>query len=224
METENKTPEETKADSSSSGQRVEDVREAMLTSAQGVLARVKPIIVAPQQAWVDIKREPETIESFYKTYLAYLIPITPVCTFIGMAIVSGAPFFGQLVVMILSLVVGFIVPYIAAMICEKVAPMCDGEVSRSDALRLVGYSATPGYISGFFMLIPVFGLIGSIISLYSIYLFYLGVPVMTSVPQKQVIKFMAITIVAWIVVSIVLGLFVTMFAVGGAAGGAIAGM
>jgi hypothetical protein len=223
VETENNTSDENQS-ASDAGQRVEDARQAVLSSAQGVLARAKPILVSPQTAWPSLKRETESIESFYKTYLTYLIPITPVCTFVGAAIVSGAPFFASVVMMVVSLVIGFLVPFLAAVVCEKVAPMCEGEVSRADALRLVGYSATPGYLAGVFSLIPVFGLIGSLIGLYSIYLFYLGVPVMTSVPQKQVIKFMAIVIVSWIAISIVLGIFAAMFAFGGMAGGAVAGM
>lgn len=198
-------------------ERIEEVREAVLVSAKNIINRALPFLKNPRGKWPEIQQEEEDTLSYYKNYLIPLIAIRPVCIFIGYGIVNrnmGASFFGSFAAMIAFFAIGLVLPYIAALIFEKVAPMCEGEISLEAGVRLIGYSLTPVYFAGLFTLIPALQIIGIFFAVYAGYLFYLGIPVMAGVPKENIIKFMAISLVAFVAVSLVLQMLAAYLTIG----------
>ena len=68
------------------------------------------------------------------------------------------------------------------------------------------------WVAGVLHLVPVLGVLTILAALYSIYLFYLGLPVVMSTPTAQVIPYMLVSAVVVIVVSLVLGAVTTAMA------------
>lgn len=198
-------------------ERIEEVREAVLASAKTILDRALPFLKNPRGKWPEIQQEEEDTLSFYKNYLIPLIAIRPICIFLGYGIVNrnmGASFFGSFIGMIAFFAIGLVLPYIAALIFEKVAPMCEGEISLESGVRLIGYSLTPVYFAGILTLIPALQILGIFFAVYAGYLFYLGIPVMAAVPKENIIKFLAISLVAFFAVSFILHMLAAYLTIG----------
>ena len=58
--------------------------------------------------------------------------------------------------------------------------------------QLVAYSSTAVWVSGIFNIIPSLSILG-FLGLYSIYLFYLGIPVMKKTPDDKRITYMIVS-------------------------------
>jgi len=75
----------------------------------------------------------------------------------------------------------------------------------------VAYASTPVWIAGVFNLVPMLAFLIIFAALYSVYLFYLGVPVLMKTPQDKVIPYMIVSVVViilvYVVISLVLGVF-----------------
>ena len=209
--------ESTESAGTAKNERVEEIREAVLESTKDIVSRIKPFLMDPRGTWPRIKEENESALQFYQNFLVSLVAIKPVCVFVGYGIVDrryGVSFFGAFAFMIVYFLVALAMPYIGALVCQKVAPMCEGEISSEDGLRLIGYSSVPMYLSGLLSLIPAFEFLGSVIALYGAYLFYLGVPVMAKVPKQNIIKFILISIGIYLAAFICLALPATLMTIG----------
>ncbi len=80
------------------------------------------------------------------------------------------------------------------------------------AIKVAAYSATPQWIAGIFGLIPALLVLVMIAALYSLYLFYLGLPVLMKVPQEKAMVYTVVVIVAVIVLFLVVGAMTTRMA------------
>jgi hypothetical protein len=176
--------------------------------------RVKRIITDPKAEWPIIEREPTTVEKLFREYIALLAAIPVLATMIG-SVVFGytLPFVGTvrtpivqaIVTAVFSYVFALIGVYIAAFVVDKLAPTFDSKPDFTQALKLVAYAYTPVWIAGVLYIIPMLGILVLLAGLYSIYLFYLGLPVMMKTPEAKVIVYMIVAAVVMIVVGIVMG-------------------
>jgi hypothetical protein len=114
---------------------------------------------------------------------------------------------------IVSWVLSLVGTWLAGLIVEKLAPTFQSRSDPVQALKLVIYAMTPVWVAGVLNLVPALGILVILAALYSIYLFYLGLPPVMGTPPDKVIPYMAVSAVVVIVVSIVLGM-VTAAAVG----------
>jgi hypothetical protein len=176
--------------------------------------RVVSILTKPKEEWAVIAAEPTDVQKLYRDYIVPLSAILPICNFIGTSIVGISTFVGTYRVplmtalssAIVSYVLGLVGVYVSAVIIEKLAPTFQSQSDRMAALKLVAYASTPAWLAGVFNLIPMLAVLGIIAALYSIYLFYLGLPVMMKTPADKVIPYMAVSAVVIIVVYIVAAL------------------
>ena len=67
------------------------------------------------------------------------------------------------------------------------------------AIKLSAYSATAGWVAGIFYLIPSLWILAAIGGLYSLYLFYLGLPVLMKVPAEKAVPYIVVIIISVIV-------------------------
>ena len=70
---------------------------------------------------------------------------------------------------------------------------------------MVAYATTASAVAGIFYILPALSFL-IIVGLYSIYLFYIGLPKLKKTPEDQVVVYMIVSAVAIIVVSIVVGM------------------
>jgi hypothetical protein len=107
---------------------------------------------------------------------------------------------------LVSYVISLVVVYVVALIVDALAPNFGGTKSQMNALKLVAYSATAGWVASIATVIPVLGWIVAIIgSLYGIYLLYLGLPVLMKCPEDKAVIYLVVIVVVYILLTWVLG-------------------
>ena len=178
--------------------------------------RVTGILTKPADEWPAIAAETIDPVGLMRDYAAPLAAIPAVCRFIGMTVVGiSVPLLGTIRTGIVRGAAGAIVSWVfalagawlAAMVVEKLAPTFQSRGSMVHALKLVVYSMTPVWVAGVLNLIPALAPLGIIAALYSVYIFYLGLPVMMGTPADKVVPYMAVSALVIIVLSIILGAF-----------------
>ena len=182
-----------------------------------LIDRVKKILNDPRREWPIIAAEPTTTEKLYSSYIVPLAAIPAIAGFIGSSIIgylaavrrhlprrhhqrAGQP---RSVIYVLTLVM----VYVAAMIIDKLAPTFESTPNQLQALKLVAYSYTAAWVASVFNAIPVLLPIAFLGGLYSIYLFYVGLPVTMKTPESKVIPYMVVSAVAMICLAMLVGLF-----------------
>jgi Yip1-like protein len=184
--------------------------------------RVVNIITKPESEWRTIAGESADVAGLFRDYAVPLSAIPAFCRFVGMSVVGvSVPFLGtvrtdvvrSLAGAIVSWVLSLVGTWLAGLIVEKLAPTFQSRSDPVQALKLVIYAMTPVWVAGVLNLVPALGILVILAALYSIYLFYLGLPPVMGTPPDKVIPYMAVSAVVVIVVSIVLGM-ITAAAVG----------
>jgi hypothetical protein len=171
--------------------------------------RVVGILTAPQQEWPVIASEPADVPTLYRSYIAILAAIPAIAIFLGLMVI-GMPIAGRfgmsaaLSAGLSTYVSSLVTPLIAAIVIAKLAPSFQSISDITQALKLVAYASTPGWIAGVLYLVFALSPLVLIAALYGIYLFYLGLPVVMKTPQDKVVPFMVVAALIVIVVSVVL--------------------
>ncbi len=184
-------------------------------AARDLKTRVINILTKPKEEWPVINFESTSVASLYSNYIAILAAIPIVAGFIKMALL-GISVFGitgrvgilsGLISAIVSYALSLIGIYVAALVIEKLAPAFQSQGDTVQAMKLVAYAYTAAWLSGVFNLLPYFGtLIIFAGAIYSIYLFYLGLPVLMKTPQDKVVVYMIVSAVVVIVIYFVIAL------------------
>lgn len=178
-------------------------------------ARVTNILKDPKREWPVIAAEPTTIEKLYSSYIAPLAAIPAIATFIGYSIVGlSLPFVGTyrvgivrgVVSAFVSYVVSLVAVYVAAMVVDWLAPKFESTPNQLQALKLVAYSYTASWVASIVLVIPALAMFSIIGGLYSIYLFYIGLPVMMKTPESKVIPYMLVSALAVIFMGMILAM------------------
>lgn len=170
--------------------------------------RAKSFVVDPEGTWPIVKAEPGSERDLYRNFILMMAAIPPLCQLIGGGIIGGQGFGAALNVAVISYLIGIISIYLLALVFERLAPLFGGKPSRLNCLRLIAYGYSASYLAGVLNLVPsaLVAFIVALLSLYSIYIFYTGISVMTDVPQERRLGFFAASIVAGIVVMFIIGI------------------
>jgi hypothetical protein len=186
---------------------------------QALIARVKGIIMSPKSEWQMIDGESATVGGLYRGYIMLLSAIPPLATFIGMSVFGmSIPFIGTyrvpmgsaLTSAIVQYVLGLAGVYALALIIDALAPTFEGQKNQVQALKVAAYSSTASWLAGIFALIPGLRLL-SILGLYSLYLLYLGLPVLMKSPREKAMGYTVVAIICAIVIFWVIGAIGGMF-------------
>ena len=194
-----------------------------------LVERARNILLTPQTEWAVIEAEPTDPKTLYTSYIAILALIPAVAGLIftvflaslfGSRIGVGIAVGAALAQYVLSLIMVFAVAFIA----DALAPSFDGQKNLNQALKLVGYAMTAAWIAGAFVIIPLLGWLVSLLgSLYSLYLFFLGAPILMKVPESKVVAYTAVVVVIAIVVGFAIAM-INASIIGMGAVGMVSGM
>ncbi len=178
--------------------------------------RAKGILLNPKNEWAVIDTEPATTSSLYSGYIVPLAAIPPVASFIGWSLLGvsvlgfryriamGTSLTGAVVQYGLSLVGTFVL----ALIIDALAPNFGGQKSQVQALKVAAYSSTASWVAGIFLLIPSLSVLAALGGLYSLYLLYLGLPIVMKAPNEKALGYTAVVVIAAIVLYVVIGIAV----------------
>jgi hypothetical protein len=182
-------------------------------NVESLIERIKSILVDPDTEWPIIADERTTVAAVYRDYVLILAAIPAVFGFVkGSLIGIEVPMIGTIRVgigagiaaMIVSYALGVAQVYVIARIVDALAPTFAAQRDPLQALKLSAYAFTAAWVAGLGQIVPW---VGALIALaggfYSIYLFYLGLPVLTKCPRDQAVSYTATCVVVAIVFSLI---------------------
>lgn len=179
-----------------------------------IVERAKGVILRPKAEWPIIDAEPSSVASLYTQYLIPLALIGAVARLIGMSVIGiSVPFIGRIRVPITSgltsavfgLAMLLIGVYVWAIIINALAPTFNGRRDMTSALKLAIYAGTPVLAAGILSILPSLFIVQVIAAIYSLYVLYLGFPVLMKVANDRAVGYTAATIVSGIVLGVVIG-------------------
>lgn len=183
-----------------------------------LIQRATDITLKPSTEWEVIAPEVTTTADLYKSYIMPLAAIPVVASFLGMTLIGmSVPFVGNIrtpiVTGVTTLVLGFLVSlistFVIAQIINALAPSFGGEKNSAQALKVTAYAFTPAWLAGILNIVPMLGMLGIFAGLYSIYVLYLGLPVLMKAPKDKAVGYTVVSVLCAIVLSIVLGVVTT---------------
>lgn len=183
-----------------------------------LVERVKRILLTPQTEWEVIAAEQTTTQELYTKFIMPVAAIGPVAQFIGYSL-FGVSIFGTtyrvpivsgLTSALVTYVLTLVGTYILALIIDSLAPTFKGRQAQIQALKVAAYSSTAAWVAGIFALIPGLRFL-AILGLYSVYLLYLGLPVLMKTPRDRALIYTGVVIIAAIVLFMVTGIIASRF-------------
>ena len=185
------------------------------SSAEGMIARAKELILRPLPTWEQIQAEESTIEELYRRWVIPLAAIPPVCHAASLIAFGGYQIFGIHYHLGLVGILGralasygltLAAVLVLAIVVDELALRFGGERGRTQAFKLAAYSATPGWLAGVFLLLPNLGEVASILGgLYGLYLLYLGLPILMRNHVDQTLTYFALTLLVLIGLGVLMG-------------------
>ena len=182
------------------------VQDQPSVDINGIIARVKAILLSPAAEWEKIDLEPATIRSLYMGYILVLAAIGPVCTAFGGLVFGYGTWLvhyrpsvsAALSQAILGYLLSLVMVFVLGLIIDALAPSFDGQKNRIQAFKVAAYSMTASWVAGAFGLIPALSML-SILGLYGFYLLYLGLPRLMKSPPDKAMVYTLVTVVAAII-------------------------
>lgn len=177
------------------------------------LARIQSILLKPRDTWAEIARESPSVQSLFTGYVVWLAAIPALAGFIGTSLIGTSvfgvtvrvPLLTGLTQMLVSYVFSLVSIGLLAFIIQSLAPRYGGVADRTRATQVAAYSATAAFLGGVFALLPTLAALGLLAGLYSLYLLYLGLPLlMQSTPEKS-LAYTVVTVIAAVLLSLVVG-------------------
>ncbi|MGB2880992.1 MAG: Yip1 family protein, partial [Rhodoferax sp.] len=165
-----------------------------------IVQRVQDILLKPKETWPAIDAEGGDTASIYKNYLIYLALVPAVAGFIGLSLIGvgvfgvsyRVPLISGLAHMVVGYVMSLVMVFVVGLIADALAPSFGGTKNPLNALKLVAYGSTAGFLGGVFSLLPSLSILGVLAAAYSIYLIYIGVPVMMKSPPEKAAGYTAV--------------------------------
>jgi hypothetical protein len=174
-----------------------------------LFARAKAILMTPRQEWVVIDAEPVNVGALLMGYVLPLAAIGPIASFIGFSLFGFGGLFRLSIgtgisLAITSFIMAIVGVFVLAWIINALAPSFGATQSMSQAIKLAAYSSTAAWVAGIFGLIPPLAIIAALGGLYSLYLCYLGLPVLMKSPADKTMTYFIVIIVAAIIIYFVI--------------------
>jgi Yip1 domain len=172
--------------------------------------RVRAILLQPGTTWKMIDAEFTKPAELYKKWILPLAAIGPVCSTISMilfgqriaftSLTNRVPFSTIVTRGITAYVLGVLAVFVLAQVINVLAPSFGGQKNDVQALKAAAYAATAGWIGGVSALIPALWPVGLLFSFYSLYLLYVGLPIVMKVPSNQTAGYTAVALVVALVI------------------------
>jgi Yip1 domain len=185
-----------------------------------LIDRVKRILLSPQPEWEVIDGEATTPSALYTGYIMPLAAIGPIATVIGSSVFGirvplggttyGVPIGSAITGGIVTYVLTLVGVYVLSLIIDALAPTFGGTKSPMQALKVAAYSSTAAWVAGIFVIVPGLAVL-SVLGLYSVYLLYLGLPVLMKATKDRAVAYTVLVVVVEFVLMFMIGLLGTRF-------------
>lgn len=178
-----------------------------------IITRAKGLILNPRAEFEAIAAEP--VANPIDLLVKWAVPVSAVpvvAGFLGsLLFLLGFAWIGALLASaVVGYVLGLVGVFVVAKLVEMLAPNFGGSADAGGAMKLAVYAPTAGWLAGVFLLFPPLAFL-SILGLYSLYLFWIAIPILTQVPTERRLPFVAAVIVCAVVVNIVISFVARAF-------------
>lgn len=151
-----------------------------------IINRVRNLITKPDAEWNVIANESATIQGLYKNYAMILAAIPAVMGFLAVVMRAPSAIGSALLILIGGYILSLFGIAALAFVVDFLAPKFKGTSNQVNAFKLAIYSATTQWVAGIFLILGTLGSIFVLIgAIYSLYLFFLGVPKLMKCPKDQ---------------------------------------
>jgi hypothetical protein len=156
-----------------------------------LLERIRRILTEPRDEWATVASEPATVQSLYTNWIMILAAIGPIALLLSMHSLQFA---------IAQYVRSLIMTFVLALVVDSVAPSFGGTKDFVASLKLTAYSYTAAWLAGIFL---VLGTVGEFVSLiatiYTLYTFFLGAPMLNKASPDKAVPFTLVVVLCGIV-------------------------
>lgn len=182
--------------------------------------RAKGILLNPKAEWPVIDTEPATVGSLYTGYIIPLAAIPAIASFIGLSVIGisvlgfslRVPAGTALTSAAVQYALGLVGTFVLALIIDALAPSFGGQKNQVQALKVAAYASTASWVAGIFLLIPSLAILAALGGLYTLFLLFLGLPVVMKSPQDKAVGYTVVVIIVAIVLYVVIALVVRQVA------------
>ena len=162
--------------------------------------RVKGILLTPAKEWRVIEPEAARTGGLFTGYVLPLAALPPIASFVGTSVVGVRMMSTTMRVTtetalkasLAQFVFSLASVYLLALIVDALAPTFGATRNAMQALKLSIYSCTAVWVAGIFAILPGTSAL-TLLGLYSIYLLYLGLPVMMKAPADKQVAYTVVT-------------------------------
>jgi hypothetical protein len=175
-----------------------------------LVARAKGILTNPKAEWAAIDAEPLNLSELLVGYVLPLAAIGPIASIIGWSAFGFGGFFRLSIGTLIShAIVAFILTIVGVFVCAWVinalAPTFGATQSMPQAIKVAAYSSTAAWLAAIFNIYPALAILALVGALYSLYLFFVGLPMLMKAPADKAMTYTIVVIIAVIVIYAVVG-------------------
>jgi hypothetical protein len=190
-----------------------------MTPSDFPIARIKAILLSPRTEWPLIEAETADVASIYRTYLIWLAGLSALATFIGTSIVGiggfgmtfRVPLLSGLASAVVTVVLTLLMIYVLAWVADALAPKFGGRKHFLSAFKLLAYASTASLVASVVYIVPSLSILALLGSLYSVYLLFLGLPVMMKCPPARALPYTAVLLVCGFVAGLAVAALSVIF-------------
>ena len=174
-----------------------------------LLNHVIGILTKPKDEWLLIKEKSINTTQLFTGYIAILALIPAIVYFISISWIVIKMFaFSIIVYGLISTLFYYafilVSVYVSALIINALAPNFKSKQNMNNALKLVAFSYTPILIAGIFSMLPIFGgFLSYVLSLYGLYLLYLGLEPLMETPTSEKNVYFVITLLVMVAIFVI---------------------
>lgn len=180
-----------------------------------IIKRVIGLVTKPKEEWQEIKKTDMTVAQMFTGYAMILAAIPAIAGFLGF-LISGLNIGMCILWAILMYIFSLAGVYLLAFIIDVLAPSFGSTKNMVVSLKIVIFSYTASWVAGIFYIIPSLTILAGLISLYTLFLLYLGMEILKEVPKDKMVGYFVVTIIVSIIIYFLIGFIVTRIALGAA--------
>jgi len=187
--------------------------------------RIRNICISPGTEWPVIEHENTPPAELVTGYLLPIVAAAALAGVIGSSIVGATipfvgtyrtPLIGSLIGACIGIVFTIVGCFIIGFIINALAPTFGGRQDTNQAFKTAVYAYTPALVAGLARILPILGgLVQFVAGLYSLYVLYLGLPVMMRSPKDKAPGYTVVVVICAIIIGVVIsGLLVVLGGLG----------
>lgn len=178
--------------------------------SKGMVERIKRLLLSPAAEWAAIDAEPMTSKGIFMGWVVPLAAIGPIAGLIGSQL-FGFSFLGityrpSIISSVEAALIGYasalVGVFILALVIDALAPNFGATKNAVSAMKVAAFSATAMFIVGVVQILPSLFIL-AFLGLYSLYLLWIGLPLLMKPPADKAVAYYAVTLVVCVVVAIV---------------------